>query len=466
MINRSLLAMLKTADALVQLLVGRTDGVYPEVLSAGAVHHRGTATERVVVRNYRILCVFAGIAFPLFLVIAHVFDLPRKADDIGVRLAGSVSFFALLVGSYFPGFRRWFIRGVRAILFLFAGWIVYLSWVNRFSIDFVISLMMVVPGIGFLMASRRSFVAFAFFITGAVGIALYTVRDPAVHPAYLFACIAAFNIFIYLILNTKLAVMEGLIQGEELRQVFIDHSSESFVLIDPIRMKVLECNRKAREMFEIPEVMDDDRVIADIFGQSEWRTIDAALVLKECINQGVYRRVRAYLTRSGRSFWGDLVVVQVKMGRYHLLLVRVADITARKQLEDRLTSAETHYGLIADYTHDVLLRFKPDGTVTHVSSACRSQYGYETFEATGRKLFEFVHEDYAEGIKNWLASKRTEDDYFSGRYRIRRKDGEYVWVESVSRKVRDPVTGELKETDIVIRNISDLIRLESGGNKA
>jgi len=466
MINRSLLAMLKATDALGQLLVGRTDGVYPEVLSAGAVHARTTPTERVVVRNYRILCVFAGIAFPLFLVIAHVFDLPRHSDYIGVRVAGSVGFLALLIVSYFPGFRRWFIRGVRGILFLFAGWIVYLSWVNRFSVDYIISLMMVVSGIGFLMTSRRSFVTFACFITAAVGVALYTVRDPAVHPVYLFTCVAALNCFVYLILNTRLAVIEGLIQGEELRQVFVDHSSEAFILIDPISRKVAEYNRNARDLFEIPGRMDDETVIADVFGQPEWRTIDAALVLKECINQGAYHRVRAYLTRGGRYFWGDLVVVQVKLGRRHLLLIRVADITARKHLEDRLSSAEAHYRLIEEKTTDVLARIKPDGTILQVSPSCRALYGMSQAELIGRSVFDFMNQGHAAKAKEWFATAREEVDYQSSRYQIVRRNGDCVWIETTTRRVRDPATNAVREIESVVRDITDRVDHESGMDKA
>jgi two-component system sporulation sensor kinase A len=248
--------------------------------------------------------------------------------------------------------------------------------------------------------------------------------------------------------------------------LFIDHSSEAFVLLDPITRKVLEYNRHARDMFGIPGKIDDETVIADVFGQPDWHVVDSALVLKECATLGGYRRVRAYLTRTGKSFWGDLAAVLVKVGRRTLLLVRVADVTARKKLEERLASAETHFKLVEEKIDVVLARYGIDGTITQMSPSCQAIYGHGRSELMGKKIYDFIHPDFVEKVKGWLAGNREEDDYSVARYRISRKDGSQAWVEATSRKVRDSSTGEVKEVDTVVRDITDRIDLETGLEKS
>ncbi|MGE0694534.1 MAG: PAS domain S-box protein [Pirellulales bacterium] len=109
----------------------------------------------------------------------------------------------------------------------------------------------------------------------------------------------------------------------------------------------------------------------------------------------------------------------------------VEDITERRAAEESLRESEQRYRLLAEHATDLITRHTLNGVPVYVSPASRAMLGYEPEELIGIDPGEFIHPD------DWACVSTTSGDIprpfdtSTLTYRVRRKDGQYVWFETV-----------------------------------
>jgi diguanylate cyclase (GGDEF)-like protein/PAS domain S-box-containing protein len=99
--------------------------------------------------------------------------------------------------------------------------------------------------------------------------------------------------------------------------------------------------------------------------------------------------------------------------------------------------AEDHYRLLAENATDVVTRHDPQGRYLYVSPSMTTIADWTPDDLLGRSCFEFVHPDDADAMIAELAGASLASRLVTIHYRIRRRDGGYVWVESSCRWVPD-----------------------------
>jgi PAS domain S-box-containing protein len=91
----------------------------------------------------------------------------------------------------------------------------------------------------------------------------------------------------------------------------------------------------------------------------------------------------------------------------------------------------------------------------YASPATRSILGYRPEELLGTSAYGHIHPDDLEDVRR----RDSDGGHFlsagTESFRMRKKDGDYVWMEASSKTVRQPGTGELREVTVVTREISD-----------
>jgi diguanylate cyclase (GGDEF)-like protein/PAS domain S-box-containing protein len=125
-----------------------------------------------------------------------------------------------------------------------------------------------------------------------------------------------------------------------------------------------------------------------------------------------------------------------------------------------LRSSEQRYRLMAENATDLISRSTMRGRMVYVSDAARSLLGYDAPEMVGHSIFEFIAEadhHVVRQVTTRIAEQRAPQTFS---YRALRKDGSFLWFETTSRAVPDPVTGELTEIVAVSRDISERRRAE------
>src|SRR5258708_36336142 len=87
----------------------------------------------------------------------------------------------------------------------------------------------------------------------------------------------------------------------------------------------------------------------------------------------------------------------------------------------------------------------PEGHITYISPACRSLLGYEPEELLGQNASEFYHPDDRQMVLTMLEPVFHSAAVTTATYRIRRKDGRYIWFETRSRGIKNAENGKWQE---------------------
>ncbi|NOU97975.1 diguanylate cyclase [Paenibacillus sp. LMG 31456] len=119
------------------------------------------------------------------------------------------------------------------------------------------------------------------------------------------------------------------------------------------------------------------------------------------------------------------------------ITVYFRDITVRKRNEDSLRESERMYRMIANNSTDLISRHGADGTFLYASPASTALLGYKPDELIGRNILELVHPDEYDIFVNWEQKNAVYLNQQLSSYRIRRKDGIYIWFETTARSISD-----------------------------
>ena len=132
-----------------------------------------------------------------------------------------------------------------------------------------------------------------------------------------------------------------------------------------------------------------------------------------------YVRAKAIRTYNNR---GEVVIVGVSQ-----------DITDIKRSEAKIAASEQRYRLITENSLDLICLHKPDGVYKWVSPSVKQLLGYTPKELVGVNPYTLFHPDDLDRIKNQAHDPSLDgesDTYIE--YRMRHKDGEYVWLNTLT----------------------------------
>ena len=113
------------------------------------------------------------------------------------------------------------------------------------------------------------------------------------------------------------------------------------------------------------------------------------------------------------------------------------------------------YRQLAEKSPDLISRHTPYKLAfIDVNPAVEKILGYRIDEVIGRSASELFHPDDVDSWELGASNVTYNEGVYTSTYRIRHKNGEYLWFETTSRTIRDPDTGDLEEIICVSRDIS------------
>jgi PAS domain S-box-containing protein len=126
---------------------------------------------------------------------------------------------------------------------------------------------------------------------------------------------------------------------------------------------------------------------------------------------------------------------------------------------DALRESEERYRMLAEQSSDFIARFRLDGTLVYASTACRTLLGYEPTELVGSSYYQLFYPADVDPVRQRIrgAAGATAETVS---YRVQRKDGTYVWLESTLRILQDSTTHGASEVVAVSRDISERKRVD------
>lgn len=101
---------------------------------------------------------------------------------------------------------------------------------------------------------------------------------------------------------------------------------------------------------------------------------------------------KRYLRKDGRVIIGKVVVSAIRnpKGKPTLFVVKLEDITKRKQLEEELRASEERFRAISTSAMDAIILSDDKDHILYWNPAAEKMYGYPSNEAIGKKLAELI----------------------------------------------------------------------------
>lgn len=145
---------------------------------------------------------------------------------------------------------------------------------------------------------------------------------------------------------------------------------------------------------------------------------------------------------------------------YHSILTqekKYETVREKNELDLAILRSEKAYRLLAENTNDVISLHNLSGDFLYASPAIYELSGYTAEEVLGKKLINYFHEDDISKMREQLNSIINSDKKIRFEYRFRKKNGDYIWIETSGKLIYDQVTQMPKEIVAVTRDATERV---------
>ncbi|MDB5028201.1 MAG: putative signaling protein [Candidatus Eremiobacteraeota bacterium] len=131
---------------------------------------------------------------------------------------------------------------------------------------------------------------------------------------------------------------------------------------------------------------------------------------------------------------------------------------ARTIAEDALRDSEARYRLLADRAADMIVCTRPDRTRSYVSPSSQRLLGFSPAELTDIDFANYLHPDDRKRVEAEYARFLLRGGSETHTYRLRHKNGNYVWVEAHWESTTDAAlaNGAAPDNGIVVSIVRDI----------
>ena len=155
---------------------------------------------------------------------------------------------------------------------------------------------------------------------------------------------------------------------------------------------------------------------------------------------------------------GWFQIVAVKLGDGFTVTFR--DITASKEAEEAVRESEERFRLLAENTTDLICLHELDSPFLYASPSAKHMLGFEPDELIGASPYDLIHPEDAARVRREMHEPALNGEHHTAvTYRIRRKSGRYIWLETSGEPLFDE-QGEVVNILTSSRDVSERVRSE------
>jgi len=244
----------------------------------------------------------------------------------------------------------------------------------------------------------------------------------------------------------------------DIRAAAFEAARDSVLIVD-VEGRVVYSNPAARALHGLEDEEDEDEV-----------SIRPAPELEAFLTEREARRVRDRIRRrvrrwgwwrgemEGRTSDGGTLTLEASvtaMGDGSLVLV-MRDVAQRGLREEALRSREQLFRLLAQNSTDVIGLHEPGGRWLYISPSVERILGYDPYELLGTPPTNIVHPSHRERVRQAFAHADGDEEARVS-YRVRTRNGEFIWFETLVRAVERAGSPHLQSSS---RDISERKRFE------
>ncbi|MBD2200086.1 MULTISPECIES: PAS domain S-box protein [Calothrix] len=193
------------------------------------------------------------------------------------------------------------------------------------------------------------------------------------------------------ITSRKLAE-EELVRQQQLRDVIFNESTDALFLVDPETLLTLDCNRRAVELFEVADKVELIGIEGRKLQRHPFSVEELVDIVEQMQSKGFWSREIEYVTSRGKYFWGNIAAKQITVAERNLNLVRITDISDRKESEQVLAIYTRE---LADLYNNAPCGYHSvdaDGRFVNINHTELQWLGYTYQEIIGKPFTDFLTE--------------------------------------------------------------------------
>ncbi|MCL5028865.1 MAG: PAS domain S-box protein [Bacteroidetes bacterium] len=266
----------------------------------------------------------------------------------------------------------------------------------------------------------------------------------------------------YFYINVELLVLSPNNSGtKELTGFFYDQSFNTnlvpIIVADKDSLKILRVNDSVIRLYGYSRDELQHMEITKLHHPSD---IEYAMKIYKSIKENRYNRFEVkHLSNNSRMIEVEIFIQLLKTFEGNLMVIIIHDISEKKMALRVLEENLNNYKIIAYNSTDIIIRHNTKGTIEYVSPASLKLLGYSPGYMTLNNLFDFIHPEDIEKIKNSLLNL-SDSKKINLRIRFKNSDGKYLWFEYSAKAIIDPNLDSEMEIICNCRNITDKIEIE------
>jgi PAS domain S-box-containing protein len=133
-----------------------------------------------------------------------------------------------------------------------------------------------------------------------------------------------------------------------------------------------------------------------------------------------------------------IMVLQLLLATLILTTYPVCAVVAgQTKLLREVAASEERFRVLAANSSDIIALTDMDGIWRYMSPAVTTLFGWRPEELMGKDGVAFVHIEDAELYRRGTRALQKGLDVLTGSFRMRHRDGRYIWVETISRSLFD-----------------------------
>lgn len=255
---------------------------------------------------------------------------------------------------------------------------------------------------------------------------------------------------------------KALKESEERYRQLVEHSLD--LILVHVHGKIVFINDVAVSMVKVKdkEEIVGESILKFIHPDDHAVTMERVKRMLETNQPGPLQDLRIVRT-DGKILYVEISACPIVYYGERAIQVIARDVTFRKEMEEALKQSEQQYRFIAENSTDIIAHLTADGNYLYVTPVMEDMLGYAPDELIGFSPFELIHPDHRDELKQALqdATVNTEIKMLTFSYRMRKKDGEYIWMETTARDIRNE-EGGLEGILTVTRDITNRKMIEEG----
>ncbi|GGA30161.1 sensor domain-containing diguanylate cyclase [Dyella nitratireducens] len=155
-----------------------------------------------------------------------------------------------------------------------------------------------------------------------------------------------------------------------------------------------------------------------------------------------------------------IVMGQVFIGVTCFVALPVALVLSEQdRMRKQMQESELRYRMLADHSGDLVMRIRPNGDRMYVSPSVKELLGWEV-EDFQKPRPDLIHPDDRERIAAEVVKLRMEGGTTNATYRLRHKDGHYLWIEAFARLVPSPDDDGTMDIIYTGRDVTERVLIE------